>query len=299
MPFATIVAGVDFSPESEIATHQALGIAERLGARLVLVHVGLVPAAPEGIPPSMEPTARTYRGVLLDRLESDRRRLDELRHRLAGHGVDVSVMVIDEFPDTGVAAAAHQLSADLIVVGTHGRTGFRRLLLGSVAEKTIRLAEQSVLVARPSPAEHGAYHRILVGTDFSPLGERALDRALELAAPGAEVHLIHCWTPPGPELGLDTLELTTLTATLRDELVHHHTTEAARLFAARSHFPVELRFQPLESSPAAGLDDLATRLLADLIVVGSHGRRGVRRLLLGSVAEATVRHAPCSVLVAR
>jgi nucleotide-binding universal stress UspA family protein len=275
-----IVVGVDFSTHSEDAVSHAIAVARVVGARVALVHVGVVPEEPP-VPPSMAITARAYRAVLLQRLGEDRRRLEELRVRWGGQGVDVSHAVIEDMADTGVAAAGRGMSADLVVVGSHGRTGLRRALLGSVAERTVRLADCSVLVARGEAAA-GGYRRVVIGTDFSDASNRAIDQALAVAAPDADLLVAHCWDPPAAALdaGPDPDAI-------------------ADRFRQRGAGGRSVRFDVVDAPPAVGLVTLAEAEGADLLVVGSHGHRGARRLLLGSVAEACVRHARCSVLVAR
>ena len=292
-PLEQIVVGVDFSPQCEDVVAHAMAVARVVGARVALVHVGVVPEEPP-VPPSMAITARAYRSVLLQRLGEDRRRLEELRERWARQGVDVSQAVIEDMADSGVAAAGRGMSADLIVVGSHGRTGLRRALLGSVAERTVRVADCSVLVARGGAAA-GGYRRIVIGTDLSEASDRAVERALAVAAPDAQLVVAHCWDPLATALD-DTPAPDAMAARLRARIA------AAGLDTSRPHRGdrgITARVELIDAQPAVGLVTLADVEGADLLVVGSHGRRGARRLLLGSVAEASVRHAHCSVLVAR
>ena len=298
MSFQNIAVGVDLSEESELAATQALGVARHAGARVVLIHVGAIPDPIEGIPSSMRATADRYAEVLRARIAEDRTRLEALRQRLLGQGVELSHVVADGFADATLADTARELGCDLIAVGTHGRTGARRALLGSVAEKTVRLASSSVLVARGAPhAADGGFRRIVVGTDFSPLADKALARAFEVAAPRAEVRLVHAWGVPtmiAPESAVPIAEL-------RNALASDSADRAAALLAAQRalHPAASITMDTIEANASHALVETAESFSADLIVVGSHGRRGVRRMVLGSVAEVTVRHAPCSVLVAR
>jgi nucleotide-binding universal stress UspA family protein len=276
-PYRRIVVGIDFSTGSDEALAHALGVARREGASLTLVHVGIVAEAPE-VPASMAIAARTYREVLLERLARDRERLAALRERYEGQGVEISQAVYEGVPVNGVASAARDAGADLLVTGSHGRTGLRRIVLGSVAEHTVRLASSSVLVAR-GDAPAAGYRRIVVGADFSRRTDLAVDGALKLAAADAVIDVVHCWE--APRALADHGDLDTMAGHLR----------------SRSGLP--LRVIGLDEAPERGLAEHADRVAADLVVVASHGRRGIDRLLLGSVAEATVRRAACSVLVAR
>jgi nucleotide-binding universal stress UspA family protein len=276
-PYRRIVVGIDFSSGSDEALAHALRLARREGASVTLVHVGVVAEPPE-VPASMAIAAHTYREVLLERLARDRERLAALRERYEGQGVEISHVVYEGVPVNGVAAAAREAGADLLITGSHGRTGLRRIWVGSVAEHTVRLAASSVLVAR-GDAPAAGYRRIVVGGDFSRRTDLAVDGAMQLAAADAVVDVVHCWEAPRAVTDLGDLD--TMASHLR----------------SRSGLP--LRVIGLDEAPERGLAEHADRVAADLVVVASHGRRGLDRLLLGSVAEATVRRAACSVLVVR
>ncbi len=294
MALHKIVVGIDLSPGSELAARRATEIAADHGAEVVLVHAATVPERP-AVPPSMQATADRMVKVLADRLAEDRRALATLRERLSADGVTVSQLLVDRFPDEALIEAATELGAELIVIGSRDRSRARRWLLGSVAEHLVRAAPVSVLVARDGDPDRG-FERIVVGTDFSDQANAALALTILLARPGATIDLVHCFQS----------NLLMPEAVSSDDDVHHDLLavvgEDARAHADALLFryadaPVTLRFQVVAAPAREGLCDLAEQHDADLLVVGSHGRRGLRRLILGSVAEATVRHAPCSVLV--
>ncbi len=295
MEMNKILVPVDFSEGSEVAVHHALNIARHLDAELVLLHVGVVLEHPEDLPGA----GAIYAGVARAQLEADRVQLGELRRRISGQGVEVSQMVADGFADTAIVDAAAEIGAGLVVVGSHGRSGIRRVLLGSVAERVVRLAGCNVLVARRDGELAGGYRRLLVPTDFSAGAGRALALAVALAPPGAAIDLLHCWSlpqPGGPDPGSTGWQ--EIYNAVRDRITSSVTAELDRLIAAHRGTGLTLCGHLVEDSPAHGIDRWLERNRYDLVVTGSHGRRGVRRFLLGSVAEATVRHAPCSVLVA-
>jgi nucleotide-binding universal stress UspA family protein len=293
-----LIVGVDLSAACERAVAHAIAAARHTGAPLTLVLVDVVPDLAAATPPSMRAFADRYNATLRDRLEGHRARLAELRERWIGHGVEVSTLVVDGYPDEQLPVVAAELGADLIVVGSHGRTGFKRFLIGSVAEAVTRRADTTVLVAR-GEAPDGGYHRVVIGTDFSGQAELALPRALPLIARGARVDLVHCWQLPwagGFGEAAIAIPYDDLHGAYADSL-----RQAANRVrdALRERPDVELVEDLLPAAPAQGILDAAAGRDADLVVVGSHGRRGVRRFVLGSVAEVVVRHAPCSVLVAR
>jgi len=296
---STIIVGVDLSPSSDIAIGHAIDLARAEHAELVLVLVDAIPDVPDSIPPSAVVAARAYSQRLGARLDEDTLALDALRTKFTGRGVEISQRVVDGYPDEALPKIAAELEADAIVVGSHGRTGLKRVLLGSVAERVVRLAPCAVMVAR-GEAPIGGYHHLVVGTDFGATSERALARALVVAAPRARIDVVHCWqmspmiTPPDAPAMIPTYE------TLRTDTIAKLRQDGEALAeTAKRGRDVDVRFHLLERPAAHGIDDFAGEVHADLIVVGSHGRRGVRRFLLGSIAEVTVRHAPCATLVVR
>lgn len=295
-----IAVGVDFSIESERAAWQAVELARHLGGEVVLVHVaesiGLSPPGPRA-DLSLHAAIDTYRQAVTRSLEWARGQLAELRERMSGQGPIVSQVLVEGLPDQGLCGAAEELGADLVVVGTHGLTGLRWFFLGSVAQHIVRLARSDVLVARGEAIGRGGYRRVLVATDFTPAADRALDRAVELAAPGGEIEVMHCWqtpfvaTPDVPPLDWSGLE----SATIAELQV-----EGERLIASRQRDRgPTLRFSIRRLSPIPGVVHALEQERFDLVCLGCRGRTGLARALLGSVAEAVVRRAPCSVLIAR
>ncbi len=295
-----ILVGVDFSDEANMAVKEALNVARRCDAEVVLVHVGAIPDEPTGLPKSMEATANEYRKVLEDHLAGDRKRLEALRERVDGQGARVSHMVIDGFPDKGVCQAADELDVDLVCVGTHGLTGVKRFLLGSVAERVVRLCERNVLVARHAATDgYGGYKRVLVPTDFTDGAARALDLALEVAAPDAQIDVLHCWqlAPLSFDVFAPTKSAAESVRPMREAIKASVDANGERLLEKLDTRQQRVTFDSVEAPAPRGIHDRLDASEYDLVVMGSHGRRGLRRFLLGSVAEVTVRHAPCSVLV--
>lgn len=291
-----IVVGVDFSRESDLAIAHSIELARRVGASITLAMVTYVPEPPEGLPASMTATYARYAATLKQQFASERERLAQLRERFSGQGVELSQVVLDGRPEDQLPSAARELSAAMIAVGTHGRTGFRRLALGSVAEKVVRRAECAVLVAR-GPAPHGGYRRVAVGLDFSPPSRLAVQAARQYLAPGGQLDLVHCWQLPAWSYAAASPVQADNLQRLHVDMIGSIDELGKKWLADVGGVDGTVVFHRLERSPAAGLDAWATENQADLLVVGSHGYRGLQRWLIGSVAEATVRHAPCSVLV--
>jgi nucleotide-binding universal stress UspA family protein len=139
----TIVVATDFSEPAERATRQALELAQRLDARVHLLHAYSVPSfGPPGLP---EP----YRTALAEQLEAEA--LAGLDGALARHktaGVSLAGLIKRADPREAIIDAVAELKADLVVMGTHGRRGLARLMMGSVAEQIVRSAPCPVLTVR-------------------------------------------------------------------------------------------------------------------------------------------------------
>lgn len=284
-----IVVGVDFSAESERALKLAMVVARRSGADIELVHAVYMDP-----PDASLWSSPLYAGVVREHEDTVRKKLGSLRELYSGQGVEVSHSILDRHPARALVEVAGERGATMVAVGTHGRTGIKRLFLGSIAEKVVRTSPCDVLVGREG-RPGGRFERILVPTDFSDDAERALERAVELAADGAEVDLLHCWRIPHLESAypLDGPVL----ADYGELIVERSEASAAPLLEKYADSPVKLSLASVCAPAVHGILERASGY--DLIVIGSHGRRGVSRFFLGSVAEATIRRAPCSVLVTR
>jgi nucleotide-binding universal stress UspA family protein len=145
---------------------------------------------------------------------------------------------------------------------------------------------------------------IVAGIDFSQSSALAMDEAFRIAAeqPGAELHVVHVASEFGPMLRLELVgdEVKTVEADEGSKILKSHVEERAHACkAAGMPAPDKVITQLRLGGSSEEIVRAAAELDADLIVVGTHGRTGVRRLLLGSVAESVVRHAGCPVMVVR
>jgi nucleotide-binding universal stress UspA family protein len=145
---------------------------------------------------------------------------------------------------------------------------------------------------------------VVVGIDFSESSTLALDEAFRIATeqPGAELHVVHVASELGPTLKLELAgdDVRSVDAHEASEILKTHVHERARACkAAGLPAPDKIVTQVRVGGASEQVVRAAAELDADLIVVGTHGRTGVRRLLLGSVAENVVRHAGCAVFVVR
>jgi nucleotide-binding universal stress UspA family protein len=291
----TIIVGADLSPQSEQALDRAAALAQLHHAKLVLVNA-LADDAPienvgNDVLQQLGEVSAAMRAEVSKRLGSA---LDAVRAR----GVEVELVSPTGPPGEVIAQVATERHAELIVVGTHGNTGISRFLLGSVAASVLRHAPCDVLVCRgatgPSP-----FLRPLVATDFSPSSYRALRNAAALTAPNTPIEVVHAWQLPVGSVGASLFGQARFPwSTIRDAVLVGAKAQMDKLVAAHADLGHPLHVDMIQGPPASVITHAAERGAHDLISIGTHGARGFRRLLLGSVAESVIRHAPCSVLVA-
>ncbi|MCG3174016.1 MAG: TRAP-T-associated universal stress protein TeaD [Myxococcota bacterium] len=153
MKIQKILVPVDFSANSRPAIDAAISLAQQTGGSVTLVHVSEIPALIGGGPLSAEvPATFNYAAVRKAVLEQVERQFKELTASL---GVPVETVTKEGVPFNEIIHTAESIGADLIVMGTHGYTGFKHLLIGSVAEKVVRGSPIPVLTIRPQAAAKG------------------------------------------------------------------------------------------------------------------------------------------------
>jgi nucleotide-binding universal stress UspA family protein len=217
-------------------------------------------------------------------LESGTATLDSL-------DADYTTDVVQGTPAETIVDYAEEYDQDLIVMPTRGRQGLSQALLGSVTEKVVRLAETPVLTARTVEDDRldFPYDDILLPTDGSDAAGRAVDHGLSLAASlGATAHAFSA-VDTGAVGVDDSGTLTTAGESAADEAVE-------RVAAAGDERGVDVRTHVADGSPAAAIVEAVDDIGVDAVVMGTTGRRGIERILLGSVAEKTVRSAPVPVI---
>jgi nucleotide-binding universal stress UspA family protein len=272
-----ILCPVDFSEYSSRSFGLASSLAKWYGARIELLHVDNAPAAGR-----------------------DPERLGEIAELARSSGVHVDEVVLQGDPSSRILERLRECRADLLVLGTHGRGGFQRWALGSVAEKVLRNTGCPVLTVPPrlasrSDHEGRVFQRILCPVDFSEASLAALEFALSLAKESdADFTLFHSTEAMTEE---DVPELLHFDISrFRRDL---ETAAATRL---ASLVPVGARDwcspETVVTSGKAYREILrvAQGRQSDLIVMGTHGRRPFAVELFGSTAQQVIRRAECPVL---
>ncbi len=278
--YETILVPTDGSPVADDAGTYAIQLAERFDAAIHVVSVlegGLVGGDGE---------------------DEAERAVDELAERADGRDLEVTTELReqDDAVHEEILASADERGADLIVMGTTGRSGLGRFLLGSVAEQTLQESSVPVATVHEETALEGAFERVMVPIDGSHSAATALEHAIDLAVEtGARLHLVHVSDEATVE-GVETFDVaeTTAAAADTDEVGLEPVDDALERIRRSDLEAVEV------SIPSGRVDQriLASAAMhdADCIVMGTHGETGLRRYLLGSTTERVVRFAGVPVI---
>lgn len=283
----TLLVGTDFSEYANRAFSAAMNLAAQFNARIELLHVIETPVS------FFEPYAVAFPSTWLDDMRQRHRELLAEQIQLANRrGIEAQAHVLDGNPASIIAREAVALSADWVVIGSHGHGRLKQALLGSVAERIVRESQCNVLTVQDEkPPE-----KLLVGTDLSRHSDYALTIAAELAHEfEATLELVHAIHVPVPFV---TPYETVIPETVIEAAFDGAEQDLRRL-ARELARDLEVQTAVLAEPPHSALCDAAERDKADLIIVGSHGHSGLKHIMLGSVAERVLRNAPCSVLTVR
>lgn len=296
----TILSTTDFSDESRSGVRYAVALAEKLGAAVALLHV-IEPRSWLSELGSVVPAREDSEVVALARAQ-----LATLAKR-EGKGdvaVTFSVSVQTGNPFHAITTAARQQMADLIVIATHGHTGFERVLLGSTAERVVRHAPCPVLTVptrattkRTGKTPPFKLKKILVPIDFSNTAKDALPWATHLAVHfGAELVLLHV----AEKFPIDYLLGSGLMNETIVPLMKQAEADLEQMAGSLSKSTgVNVSAVVSNGKPFEVICQTAKTLGAELIVLTTHGYAGLKHVWLGSTAERVVRHAPCPVLAVR
>ncbi|MDB5093882.1 MAG: universal stress protein [Candidatus Eremiobacteraeota bacterium] len=296
-PFARIVVGYDGSPPADAALARAVALAEQFAGDVVIAHVSDI-GAPTVLP--LDTKARRERREtepVVRGLDVFRRGLlRQAAERVASCSVPVSLDLSTNGVVAGVLNAAQRWNATAIAVGTRGLSGLAGLLVGSYADGLLRIAHIPVIVVSEGMSSRAPeLHRIVVGVDASPPSEGAAVFAVALSL-HRNVRLVFCTVVEAHDgvvgaYGYDPIPyLHEIRPSARDAL------DAGLQYANAVDVYPDTEIVDAHAA-ATGLLEASRRQRADAIVVGTHGRRHLDRVLLGSTAEALVRSSDVPVIV--
>ena len=294
----SILCPYDGSEFSRRALEHATALGRFYGAGLTLLHVHT------GAPIGPDADRLTWDGPLQPR---ERKRivawLADVGAAARSAGVGVEARVVEGAPAAEILRVAREEAAGLVILGTHGRNGFDRLLLGSVTERVLRYAPCPVLTvttrALPDyPPDRPPFRRILCPIDFSSASHRAVEYALTLAQEAyGRLTLLHVLEqlPPEEDVTMSRFDIAGFHRAM--EQIARARLENAIPDGARDWCRPEIHVG--RGKAWRVILEAAEERDADLIVIGTHGRHPIDTTLFGSTTHHVVRAARCPVLVAR
>ncbi len=293
--FKRILVPLDGSKTAEAVIPFAREIASRCGAELLFVTVVQEPSVWD---------AALSLQVLKREAEIAADYLATVEKHVSSEGQTVATQVLDGNAAEAVLAAADDRGADLIAISTHGRSGISRWLFGSVATRILEHASVPLLVLRPKEGEdRGApgpvVKKILVPLDGSELASSVLPVVEEFAKTmGASLVLYHSVAPLSAYPGFESVGAAALGEAVEEmqRQAREILTRAAEEVKSRG---VEATTISAIATAANGVLKAADELDVDLIAIATHGRSGLGRVVLGSVADAVIRRSadvPCLVI---
>jgi len=288
-----ILLATDGSQGSATAEAYACALAQSWGASLTVMSV-------LEFPPGMNPDYAVNRLYLDELMREATTRLVDLKTRAAGLGISVQSRIATGIPSEEVLAVARAEAADLVVVGTRGKTGLEHVLLGSTAERIIRMAPCPVLTVPAAKQRAGerlkaTVTRMLVPVDFSDCSLDALEYGALIAQRSkTSLKLFHVLEPVS--YGLD---FTLPHMAQRESSKTAITKRLSDFVSALTSLGLASDFLISGGLPADSILDAARAQSVDVIVMGTHGRRGLSHALFGSVAESVLRRSSCPVLTVR
>ncbi len=291
--FKHILCATDLSDFSNWAVFYGASMAREFGARLHLCHVVDFPSV----------SVRGAEYVFpLDQQENLMERAGEkLKTLMSGQSVEWEPVVVAGSPADTISSVVEKRNIDLAITATHGRVGLKRFLLGSVTERLIRSISRPILIVRSPEREMNAeeirslsFKRILVGCDFSPDSDNALNYAFSLAQEfEAAIHLVHVIEPFTYR---DMLLPETVVDVVKEDLQARLIDKLTSLIPAEARHWCEIKTLCLGGEPFEELVRYAHMNEIDLIILGVRGRGLVETLLLGSTTDRVIRRASCTVL---
>lgn len=299
--FHKIVVPLDGSKLAEQAIEPALTLAKDVNGELILVQAPMAESV-------VYESQMAYSGVLVEHSTADayqeaRTYLQEMQEKIRHPNVIVRRLVLEGDIAGSIVDVATEEDADLIVMSTHGRSGLDRLLLGSVTERVLRHAPCPVLALRYShPIE-----RVLVTLDGSELAETALKPAVAMAKVlGAKLYLLRVDDSPAYVSQLEVEEMDRIEPGLGQQVLsgfEHEAEDYLRAVLIKLEREIQeglsVKTAVLHGDASTHICQLAEDTMIDLVVMATHGRRGLTRWVYGSVTEKVLRTAKRNMLIVR
>ncbi|PKB64752.1 MAG: hypothetical protein BZY80_02260 [SAR202 cluster bacterium Io17-Chloro-G2] len=295
--FNRILVPVDGSPNSEQILTPAASLAHSTGSSIILVQV--VPTGSAIRRMAAHPFRRSNPQATLSQQNEMSDYLRGLAGELQSGGLEVSVDIAYGEVAEEIVAMGSRHRADIIAMCTHGRTGLRRLALGSVAEQVLRRSALPLLLYRPTDdasRREISWSKLVVPLDGSHLSELALQQASAIATAGKfDVELVHVASErSGAEAGPS--ESDAHVEAQAPQTMESYLQDRAETFSQQG---VQVSYRILNGDPRFHMVEAANSGSDNLVVMSTHGRTGLGRMMHGSVADHLVRSSSAPVLLVR
>lgn len=284
--YETILVGFDESLFSKAALKEASSWVKRHGGKIILVHAIYFDAEEfTTVPEQLERRAEVGKRICYQAQEDITSEL----------GINIESLICEGEPPEVIVEIAQGKKADLIALGTYGRKGLKRLLMGSVTSSIIVNSPCDVLVVKKPCSEcTGRYGSILLPFDGSIYSKKSLNRAFELSKiDGAEINVLYV-IPRYEEM----VEFF-MTGAIRKSLYN----EAEKVLASAKDMAsgqgISIKTEIKEGNAAENIIETAEKQKNDLIIMGPYGYRGIDKAIMGSTTERVIANAACPVLCVR
>lgn len=286
--FKNILLSTDRSEFSEGAIREAINLAKRCSSKLYVVSVVETNPEFEALAPA-----------LIEKAEKEtKEHLDSIRERASKEGVEIEVIARQgDEPYQLIMEEATKRRVDLIIMGRRGRKGFKRLMMGSVTASVIGHASQNVLVV--PRAAHIEWKKILIPTDGSRYSEGAVNETLSIAKT-CNSSIVAISVVPSESISPFDIVRSEMQKDLIVEKEYSIAETALKNIKEKCNKEgIDCECLLLAGRPYEAIIEIASQKKVDLIVMGSHGRTGLKKLLMGSVAERVITLSACAVLVVK
>ncbi|OGW57980.1 MAG: hypothetical protein A2Z09_01155 [Nitrospirae bacterium RBG_16_43_8] len=284
--YKTLLVGYDDSQYSKAALIEAANWVKRHDGKLFLAHAVFFDTEEFGIAPGQQ-EKRMKIGVKL---------CQETKEKIVSEfGIEATSLLCEGEPPEVILDVAEGKNVDLIVMGTYGRRGLNRLLMGSVTSRVIVNSKVDVLVVeKPCTECTGSYKSILVPFDGSSFSKTALTRACQLSAiDSSEVTVLY--SIPRYEEMVEFF----MTLSIRNSMMQEAKKILNTAQSIASAQGIIVKTEIREGSPSEEIVMASLGLRNDLIVIGTYGWRGLSKAIMGSTTERVIMNAKCPVLVVR
>ncbi|MHC4268471.1 MAG: universal stress protein [Planctomycetota bacterium] len=289
-----VLVATDFSEYSKVAFDICLGASRCMNAELYILH-------------TIEKLPHDYRHLLSSNVHDDMKQklekeaVDKIRAMLPAERKDsdgIVPMVRFGKPFLEIIKVAKEKNVDLLAIGTHGRGGVDRLILGGVAERIVRKADCPVMVIRSR--KYVGFKRIVVPIDFSDCSRIALEYAAATArAHKSKLTILHVYEEAFIEPYINAANSEKEANEIIREIEKVNESKYDEFLKTVDLSEVEYEKLLIKGIPETDIVETAMEQKANLVVMGTHGRTGIKHILIGSTAEEVVRTVHCDTIIVK